>query len=163
MQAIVLLSGVAMAATACGGSSAGSGSTGKAVVIGTTDKVVSFDPAGSYDQGSWTPMYSMFQTLLMYKPGSTKATPDAAKSCEFTDPTHYKCTLRANQKFWNGDTMTAKDVVFSFQRNIKIAAAQGASSLLAPMDSIKAAGNNAVVFTLKYPFAVFPGILTDPG
>ncbi|MGH3439882.1 MAG: ABC transporter substrate-binding protein [Sciscionella sp.] len=163
-QGMVLLAGIAMVTTACGGSSSGGGgSSNKAVVIGTTDKVVSFDPAGSYDLGSWTPMYSMFQTLVHFQPGDTTPKPDAAKSCDFTDPTHYECTLRPNQKFWNGDVMTAQDVVFSFQRNVKIAAPQGAASLLDPMKSVAAQGKDKVVFTLKYPFTAFPGVLTDPG
>ena len=79
-QGLTLLAAVALIATACGSSSSSGGSssggTGKPIVVGTTDKVVSFDPAGSYDQGSWTPMYSMYQTLLFFAPGSTKATRD---------------------------------------------------------------------------------------
>lgn len=162
-QGVILLAGVAMVATACGGGGGGGGGGSKPVVIGTTDKIVSFDPAGSYDLGSWTPMYSMYQTLLHYQPGETDPSPDAAKKCDFTDPTHYQCTLKKNQKFSNGDVMTAKDVVFSFERNLGIASSQGSSSLLSAMDSVKAKGKDTVVFTLKYPFTAFPGILTDPG
>ncbi|MGI9093779.1 MAG: ABC transporter substrate-binding protein [Mycobacteriales bacterium] len=144
-----------------GGGTGKKGGTGSPVTIGTTDKVVSFDPSGSYDLGSFTPMYSMYQTLVLFPPQTTTPTPDAAQKCEFTDPTHYVCTMRANQQFWNGDPVTAKDVVFSFQRNLKIAAPNGASSLLQPMKSVAAAGDK-VTFTLKYPFAVFPFVLSDP-
>lgn len=160
-----LVIGVAAIATACGSTSSGGGggNSGNAVVIGTTDKVVSFDPAGSYDLGSWTPMYSMYQTLMRFDPGQTTPVPDAAQSCNFTDPTHYECTLKPNQKFWNGDTMTAQDVVFSFQRNVKINDPNGAASLLDAMDNVAAQGDNKVVFTLKKPFTAFPGVLTDPG
>jgi peptide/nickel transport system substrate-binding protein len=167
-----LLSAVALAAacssspsaTSAGGSAstAVKGGAGKPVVIGTTDKVVSFDPAGSYDLGSWTPMFSMYQTLLRFPPGSTTPTPDAATSCDFTDSTHYQCTLRPNQKFWNGDPVDAQAVVYSFQRNVRIKAPQGASSLLDPMKSVAAKGADTVVFTLKQPFAVFPFVLSDP-
>lgn len=158
--AVAILAGVAVTAMACGGG--GGGSSSKPVVVGTTDKVVSFDPAGSYDLGSWTPMYSMYQNLLLFPPGKTTPVPDAAKSCDFTDSTHYVCTMRSGQKFWNGHPVTAKDVVYSFQRNVKIASPQGASSLLAPMKSVRAQGDK-VVFTLKYPFAAFGDVLTDPG
>ncbi|MGH3321016.1 MAG: ABC transporter substrate-binding protein [Streptosporangiaceae bacterium] len=160
---------LAVVAAACGGGGGNTGGGGNAggggkpIVVGTTDKVVSFDPAGSYDMGSWTPMWNMYQTLVRFPAGSTTPVPDAAKQCEFTDKTHYKCTLKPNQKFWNGDTMTAKDVVYSFHRNVKIAATTGASSLLAPMKDIKAKDDDTVVFTLKYPFAVFPFVLADPG
>lgn len=164
--AVVATAGVLAAACGGGGGSksggSGGGGSGKPIVVGTTDKVVSFDPSGSYDLGSFTPMYSMYQTLVRFDPGSTKPTPDAAQSCTFTDNTHYSCTLRANQKFWNGDKVTAQDVVYSFTRNLKIAAPEGASSLLQPMKSIAAQGSDKVVFTLKYPFAVFPFVLSDP-
>ncbi|MGI8696770.1 MAG: ABC transporter substrate-binding protein [Mycobacteriales bacterium] len=132
------------------------------MIIGTTDKVVSFDPANAYDLGSFTPMFSMYQTLVLFPPGSTKPTPDAAQSCAFTDKVHYQCTIKSGQKFWNGDTLTAKDVVYSFQRNVKIASPNGASSLLSAMKSIKQVGSDKVVFTLAYPFAVFPYVLADP-
>lgn len=165
-QGLTLLAAVALIATACGSSSSSGGSssggTGKPIVVGTTDKVVSFDPAGSYDQGSWTPMYSMYQTLLFFPPGSTKATPDAAKSCAFTNTTTYVCTMRSGQKFWNGDPVTAKDVVYSFTRNLKIKAPNGASSLLDAVKSVATQGSDKVVFTLKQPFALFPDILGDP-
>lgn len=166
-----LLSVAALVAACSGGNGGTAGATGtagaqggqgKPVVIGTTDKVVSFDPAGSYDLGSWTPMFSMYQTLLRFPPGSTTPTPDAAKACEFTDPTHYQCTLQPNQKFWNGDPVDAQAVVYSFDRNVKIKAPQGASSLLDPMKSVAAKGSDTVVFTLKQPFAVFPFVLSDP-
>jgi peptide/nickel transport system substrate-binding protein len=104
----------------------------------------------------------MYQTLLRFPPGETTPTPDAAKTCEFTAPTQYECTLRPGQKFWNGDPVDAAAVVYSFERNVKIASPQGASSLLAEMKSIAAKGSDTVVFTLKQPFAVFPFVLSDP-
>ncbi|HVX43668.1 MAG TPA: ABC transporter substrate-binding protein [Mycobacteriales bacterium] len=150
-------------ASACGGGGNGGGGGSDAVIVGTTDKVVSFDPAGAYDQGSWTPMWSMYQQLLRFDPGQNTPVPDAAKSCDFMDSTNtkYECTLRSGQKFWNGDTMTIDDVIYSFKRNLKIAAPEGASSLLSPIKSITKEGDTKVVFTLKEPFAVFPFVLAD--
>lgn len=160
-----LIGAFAVVLAACGGGAGGGGggSTGGAIVIGTTDKVVNFDPAGSYDLGSWTPMYSMYQTLMRYPPGSTEPVGDAAKNCEFTDKTHLECTLRPGQKFWNGNALTAEDVVYSFERNVGIAAPTGASSLLEPMKSIEAKGDDTVVFTLKEPNTPFLYLLSDPG
>lgn len=159
---LAILGAVSLVAAACGGGGGGgNGGSGSQIVIGTTDKVVSFDPAGEFDLGSGTPMSSMYQGLLRFDPGSTTPTPDAAKSCRFTDKLHYECTLAANQKFWNGDPVTAQDVKFSFDRNLKIASPNGASSLLGVLKSTAAEGKDKVVFTLKYPFTVFPFLLTD--
>src|SRR5262245_9203977 len=83
---------------ACGrddnGGSSASGTTGSEWTMGTTDSVVALDPAGSYDLGSSTLQYAMYQQLLTVPPGTTKPEGDAAKSCEYTDPSTFQCTLR---------------------------------------------------------------------
>ena len=62
MRSAIALAGVsAFALTACTGPSGGGGtSTGDAgggtITYGTTDKVVTLDPAGSYDAGSFMVM-----------------------------------------------------------------------------------------------------------
>src|ERR1019366_2966791 len=45
------------------------------VVMGTTDRIVSADPAGAYDLPSWTIVYNVYQTLLRYPPSSTSIVP----------------------------------------------------------------------------------------
>src|SRR5579875_3556239 len=85
------------------------------VIMGTTDRIVSADPAGSYDLPSWTIIYNVYQTLLSVPPGTSNIQPDAA-SCHFTDPKTYVCTLKANQEFSNGDPVTGQDVAYSFNR-----------------------------------------------
>jgi len=36
------------------------------VILGTTDRIVSADPAGSYDLPSWTIIWNVYQNLLKY-------------------------------------------------------------------------------------------------
>ncbi|MDQ6851489.1 MAG: ABC transporter substrate-binding protein, partial [Actinomycetota bacterium] len=129
------------------GSSSGTGaptSGGKPITIGTTDQVIALDPAGSYDNGSTLLETNVYQYLMSVPQGSKKLAPDAAQSCGFTNPKTYTCTLKANQKFSNGDVMTAKDVGFSYQRIIKINNPNGPASLLANMKSVAAKGTNTV-------------------
>ncbi|HYA44893.1 MAG TPA: ABC transporter substrate-binding protein [Acidimicrobiales bacterium] len=130
------------------------------VVMGTTDRIVSADPAGSYDLPSWTIIWNVFQTLVKYPPGSTRIVPDAA-NCHWqgSGATVYVCTLLPNQYFSNGDPVTGQDVVYSFERVNKINSPNGASSLLTPMKSVKASGNT-VTFVLKYADATWPDVLT---
>jgi peptide/nickel transport system substrate-binding protein len=135
-----------------GSTASGSGAqtpAGKSITIGTTDQVTALDPAGSYDNGSLLLEDNIYQFLMSVPAGGKKPEPDAAKSCKFTSGTQYTCQLKANQKFANGDVMTAQDVVFSFQRIININNPNGPASLLANMKSIKASGTSTVVFTLK--------------
>ncbi|GAB2473444.1 periplasmic substrate-binding domain-containing protein [Jatrophihabitans fulvus] len=135
-----------------GGAGTGSGAStggGKPITIGTTDQVTALDPAGSYDNGSLLVETQVYQFLMDVPEGGKTPQPDAAEKCEFTTPTKYTCTLKQNQKFSNGDVMTAKDVVFSFQRIVKINDPNGPSSLLGNMASVAAQGDDTVVFTLK--------------
>ncbi len=131
-----------------GGGTQGSGAGGS-ITIGTTDQVVALDPAGSYDFGSTTLETQVYQYLMAFPAGGGPATPDAAESCSFTQPTEYTCKLKAGQKFSNGDPLTAQDVVFSYQREVKINDPNGAASLLANMKSVAAPDDMTVVFTLN--------------
>lgn len=161
---------LALAAAGCGssapshaGASGSSGTTasGQTVVMGTTDRIVSLDPAGSYDLGSWTPIFNIFQRLLKIAPGGNTPVPDAA-TCAWQDasnPVTYVCKIKPNQRFSNGDPVTAEDVAYSFQRVVKIASPNGPASLLGTMKSVSASGNT-VTFQLNAPNAVWPYVLT---
>jgi peptide/nickel transport system substrate-binding protein len=153
---------VAFIVAGCGSSDSTSGDSGATIIRGTTDQPISYDPAGAYDLPSYDGIYSMYQNLLTVEPGGSKAVPDAAKSCDFTDQdnTVFECTLNPGLKFSDGSDLTAEDVVFSFERNVDIADPNGASSLLANMKSIKAKGDDTVVFNLKEPDATWPLLLT---
>ncbi|WP_266095030.1 ABC transporter substrate-binding protein [Microlunatus elymi] len=168
MRAAALVAGLgalSVVIAGCGAGNPGTGSDNKAsnssngIIVGTTDKVVSIDPAGSYDNGSLNVQTQVYQYLLNFPEGSTTPTPDAAKSCDFTKPTIYTCVMKDGLKFANGHDLTASDVAFSFQRIVKINDPNGPASLLGNMKSVKADGNK-VVFTLKAPNdQTFPQVL----
>jgi peptide/nickel transport system substrate-binding protein len=123
---IAVAGALMLAAAACGGDDGaegggGGGSAKKALVIGTTDSgVTTIDPAGSYDLPSSTIQYNVYQLLMKIPAGGNKPVPDAAQSCEFTDPKTYRCTLKDGLKFSNGNPLTSEDVKFSYDRLIKI-------------------------------------------
>jgi peptide/nickel transport system substrate-binding protein len=130
------------------------------VVMGTTDRIVSADPAGAYDLPSWTIVYNVYQTLLKYPPSSTTIVPDAARCAwKGTGVNVYVCTVLPNQQFSNGDPVTGQDVVYTFERINKINDPNGPSSLISPMKSVSASGNT-VTFNLKYADATWPDVLT---
>ena len=161
-------SGVASAGATSSGSGPASSApgsapaaTGPAIKIGTTDVVVSLDPAGSYDNGSLMLETQLYQFLLVIPAGQKVPTPDAASKCAFGDNgATYTCTMKPGLKFSNGDPLTAKDVEFSVQRILKINDPNGPASLLANMKSVKATDDSTVVFTLVSPNdQTFPFIL----
>ncbi len=171
LHGAIALAGIsALALTACTGPSGGGGTStgeagGGAITYGTTDKVVTLDPAGSYDGGSFMVMNQIYPFLLNYKPGTADASPDIAESASFTSPTEYTVKLKPNLKFANGNTLDSSDVVFSFKRVKAIDDPNGPASLLSNMEKIEATDANTVVFTLAAGNdQVFPGVLaSNPG
>jgi len=172
---------VASFAAACGSNkddSGGNTSASGSYTLGTTDTVTAVDPAGSYDLGSSTLQYSIFQTLQTIPSGSTTPVADAAESCSYSDPKTFTCKLKSGLKFSNGDELTSSDVKYSFERALKIADPNGAAIyLLGDIAATDADGNvtgldpNAietpddltVTFHLNKPDVTFQALLTYPG
>lgn len=154
----------------CGSTDAGGGG-GKAIVVGTTDSIeltddnpAPLDPATSYDSATWNIFYNTFQMLLTYQRGSTTPSPDAAKECHYTDATvlTYQCKLPGDQKFSNGDPLTAQDVKFSVDRMQKINWPTGPASLISGVKSVDAPDDRTVIFHLKAADTTFPAKLATP-
>src|SRR3954471_19732541 len=164
---------LAVGVAACGGSGgddaapAGGGSTPEAskgnadtVIMGTTDKVAALDPAACYDLGCQQVIGNIYQRLLSVPAGGNKPEPDAAESCEFSDPKTYVCKLKPDLKFSSGDPLTSEDVKFSLDRQLKIADPSGPSSLLASLKSVDATDPMTVTMHLKKVDNTWPFILT---
>jgi peptide/nickel transport system substrate-binding protein len=160
---------LALVLTACGGGSGdgdggdGGGGSAESMVIGTTDKITSLDPAGSYDNGSFAVMNQIYPFLMNTPYGSPDVEPDIAESAEFTSPTEYTVTLKPGLKWANGNDLTSSDVKFTFDRQLAIADENGPSSLLYNLDSVETPDDTTVVFKLKSENdQIFPQILSSP-
>lgn len=149
------LAGVSL--TACGLGS------DDALTVGTTEAVVSIDPAGPRDPGSLTVQTQVYQHLMSPPPGSTRLAPDAAESCEFTRPTVYTCTLKEGLTFANGNELAASDVVHSINRVLEIDAPGGPAALLSGLEKVEATDKTTVAFTLATADdQSFPAVLVSP-
>ena len=158
---LAVAAATALTLAACGSANKGSGGGGGSITIGTTDRVIALDPAGSYDFGSQFYENNIYQYLLQVPAGQKTYQPDAAQSCSFTAPTKYTCKMKSGLKFSNGDPLTATDVEYSINRILKINDPNGPASLLAGMSSVKATDASTVTFTLKKANdQTFPFILT---
>ncbi len=161
-----------------GGSGPGEGgATGVPWTLGTTDTVTALDPAGSYDLGSSTLEYNLYQTLLTVPANSTEIVGDAAEECVYDDPQTLTCTLKEGQKFSNGNDLTSSDVKYSFERSIAIQDPNGASIYLLGSitdtaedgtvtlnpDAIETPDDTTVIFHLDKPDTTFQYVLTYPG
>ncbi|WES63584.1 ABC transporter substrate-binding protein [Microbacter sp. GSS18] len=170
--AVAALGASALLLAGCSGGGStddGGTSSGEPIIVGTTDKVTTLDPAGSYDNGSLAVQTQVFPYLVNTDYNSTEVVPDLAETAEFTSETEYTVTLPAGLKWANGNDLTSSDVKFSFDRNLAIADPNGASSLLYNLDSVEAPDDTTVVFHLKsandqvFPFILtsFPGAIVD--
>ena len=93
--ALALLAGCAGASdSSASGESGTAAGGGGDIVIGTTDKVVSLDPAGSFDNGSFAVQVNVFPFLMAAPEGSSAVAPDIAESASFTRPTEYTVKLK---------------------------------------------------------------------
>ncbi|MEV6197099.1 ABC transporter substrate-binding protein [Streptomyces sp. NPDC051920] len=148
---------------ACSAISEGSPAEEGPIVVGTTSAPSTLDPAASWD-GSWELFRNIYQTLLSYPTGSASPQPDAARSCGFTDETNsvYRCELRPDLKFSDGDPLDASAVKYSIDRIRKIGVQGGPAGLLGSLDQVQAVGEHEVVFRLNKPDATFPLVLATP-
>ncbi|GAA1493421.1 ABC transporter substrate-binding protein [Curtobacterium herbarum] len=152
----------ALVLTGCaGGTSGGSGDL-NGLIIGTTDKITSLDPAGSYDNGSFAVQNQVFPFLMNTPTGSPDVEPDIATKAEFTSPTTYEVTLKKGLEFANGNKLTSSDVKFSFERDLKIKNDNGPWSLLANLKSIDTPDATTVVFNLDHADQTWPQVLSSP-
>jgi peptide/nickel transport system substrate-binding protein len=153
---VVATAGVAATAlvlTACGGTKDSGGSSssggGGTLTIGTSDKITTLDPAGAYDNGSFTVMNQVYPFLLNAPTGSPDVKPDVAESAGFTSPTDFTVKLKSGLTFANGHSLTSSDAKFSIDRILKIKDPNGPASLLANLASTDAPDPSTVVFHLK--------------
>ena len=165
-RTLAVLGGTAIAAMVLSGCAAGNntpGTSGGTITVGTTDKVTLLDPAGSYDNGSFFVMNNVYPFLMNSNPGSSDVNPDIAESAKYTSPNEYTVVLKKGLKFANGHDLTASDVKFSFDRQVKINADNGPASLLSNLVSTEAKDDQTVVFTLKVGNdQIWPQILSSP-
>ncbi|MGW7267910.1 ABC transporter substrate-binding protein [Streptomyces sp. NPDC054842] len=147
----------------CGVLSSDSSGDQGPIVVGTTSAPSTLDPAASWD-GSWELFRNIYQTLLSYPSGATAPEPDAAESCRFTDDAKrvYRCVLRKDMKFSDGDKLDAQAVKYSIDRIRKINVRGGPAGLLGSLERIQVLSDREIVFHLNKPDATFPFVLATP-
>ncbi|WP_031507095.1 ABC transporter substrate-binding protein [Streptomyces megasporus] len=145
------------------GSLVGEGENDDVIVVGTASTPSVLDPAGAWD-GSWELFRNVYQTLVHFPNSSGNPEPDAAQRCSFTDTVSsvYRCVLKKDLTFSNGNPLDADAVKYSFERTLAIKADTGPAQLLQSIDRIETSGERTVIFHLKRPDATFPLVLATP-
>jgi peptide/nickel transport system substrate-binding protein len=135
------------------------------IIIGTTDKIASLDPADAYSVHDWEELKNISDGLLTWKPGTTELVPDLATDMGTisSDGLTYTFTLKDGIKFGDGTPLTATIYAAQLNRLLTIGPKcpnDVADTLAVPyVKSIKAPDDKTMVFTLTTPIAFFPQIL----
>ncbi|MBT1173077.1 peptide ABC transporter substrate-binding protein [Bifidobacterium sp. MA2] len=137
--------------TANGANPSDRATTGResSITVGTTDKVVSLDPAGISELGSIQTAYQIYAPLFAQRGGKSDITPNLAADGGTwnADGTTFTVRLKPNLRFANGHALTSSDVKFSIDRIKGIASPNGASSVFANIADVAAPDPTTVVFT----------------
>ena len=138
--------------------------SGDRIIIGTTLKIRTIDPAAAYELASGNLLYNLGDRLYTYEPGTTQLKPQLATAFPQVsdDGLTYKIPLRQGVIFHDGTPFNAAAMEFSLQRFIEN---EGPPSFLLGdvVESIKATGEFDLTIKLKQPFATFPAILAFSG
>ncbi len=135
------------------------------IIIGTTDKIASLDPADAYSVHDWEELKNISDGLLTWKPGTTDLVPDLATDMGkiSSDGLTYTFTLKDGIKFGDGTPLTATIYAAQLNRLLTIGPKcpnDVADTLAVPyVKSITAPDDKTIVFTLTTPIAFFPQIL----
>jgi peptide/nickel transport system substrate-binding protein len=153
MSTMGMTLGLVFATAGCGSSDSGSGGgddQSEVLTVGTTDKIIALDPAGSFDNGSFVVITQVFAQLYNYPYGSAMPEPDLAESGEFSeDGSQFIVKIKPGLTYANGHELNASDVKFSIERQLNIAHAEGPSGLLGNIESVDVVDELTAAFNLK--------------
>lgn len=125
----------------------------------TTDTL---DPVGYPDTFTQCAFWGALSNSLTEIDAKGGVMPDLAESYEPSDGAKkWVFKLRKGLTFHDGKTVTADDVVASFQHHMGADSKSAVKSLLEPIADIKSDGPENVVFTLKGGSADFPYLVSD--
>jgi peptide/nickel transport system substrate-binding protein len=126
------------------------------IIFGTTDTVVTLDPAKAYDFASSNILFNVGETLVGFPPGQIEPEPLLAETIDVSDDgLTYTFTIREGVTFHNGHELSSEDVKFSLERVVDMAHPAGAWSLLAGIESIETPDERTAVVTLGQPNSTF--------
>ncbi len=135
---------------------------GDVLIVARSLDIRTLDPGRQYEITSPMIVHAAYETLVTFAGTDyTKVVPNLAERWEISDDgLTYTFYLRPNVKFHTGNTMTAKDVKFSFERlrNLK----DNPAWLMDVVDKIEVVDDLTVKITLKEPNAAFLAMLVSP-
>jgi peptide/nickel transport system substrate-binding protein len=129
---------------------------GDVLVFGTTDRPSTIDPADVYEKFASDLLFNTTNRLVEFDPETDEIGPGVAESWEVSDDGRtYTFTLRDGVVFQDGSEMTSEDVAWSLNRTLNINHPDGASFLLAGIETIDTPDPQTVVVTIAEADSTF--------
>lgn len=138
---------------------------GGTLVMGfQNDQVLSLDPpVVNFGTVAGELLPALFSSLVQFNE-ALEVQPDLAESFEVTDDgLNYTFTLREGLTFHNGDTLTASDFVYTYERTINPDLASPHANKLEVVSNIEAADDVTLEITLSQAFAPFLAVACSRG
>ena len=129
------------------------------IVIGTTDKITSLDPAKQYDYLSTNVLQNVLVGLVNYKPGTAELVPWLADHWDVSaDGLVYTFYLKKGVKFTDGADCDANALKFSIDRVMRL---KGDPSFLLTdaVKKVEVVDKYTAKIYLKNPFAAFIAVV----
>jgi peptide/nickel transport system substrate-binding protein len=144
----------------CGTGGSSPTNTSNRIVIGTTSKVSTLDPADTKKIFAGTIFTNLGERLYSYTPGTTQLVPQLATALPTisADGLTYTMPLRQGVIFHDGTPFDAKAMAFSLKRLLENDGA-AADLLAGRVADIQATGPYELQIRLKKPFAAFTNVL----
>ncbi|MFG3497768.1 ABC transporter substrate-binding protein [Streptomyces sp. NPDC047928] len=154
--AATLAGTLALTAAACsnpGGADAERGGAPDSAVVGIAYEPETLSPLLGYGKDGNSKIFDgllAFDAGMRLTPALAAALPDVS-----ADGLTYTYKLRTGVTFSDGEPFTAEDVVFTYRTILDPRTNNPSRTELDALESVRAAGDHTVVFTLKYPYAPF--------
>ncbi len=129
--------------------------------LGGGGSVNSLDPAMVTDPFSIMYMMTAGDRLTDISPNGEVMMRMAEKISSSPDVMVWTFTLRKGMTFHSGAPVTAADVVATIERHSDKDSQSGAAGIMTGIASVKASGDNDIVFTMKSANADFPALMSD--
>lgn len=135
--------------------------SGQPIVLGSSNKIRTLDPADTYEILPATLLYNMGERLYTYDLESTTLKPQLATTLPqvSADGLVYTIPLRQGVVFHDGSAFNAEAMAFSLRR-FMANGGQPSFLLAEPIANVAATAEYELTITLKQPFAALPSLLT---
>jgi peptide/nickel transport system substrate-binding protein len=122
-------------------------------------EAASLDPIRSWSYPENTILANLCESVVHLTP-ELKLEPGLASKVDTSDPAKVVLTLRDGVRFWDGSPMTAADVAFSLNRNLRPELGGYFALFWRNVGSVAVTGPSEVTITLKRPDVLFWKILS---